>query len=421
MPNSKNGASKSTPAAPAENWYAPGQLVRLFGQTPVNLAYWGKDQRLRMATPDWCAWFGLEPTQVIGKTLAELLPEDYRQTWHQPFESAARGQVAQFVDHQTSKIGVEQWRSVNLSPQLPHFAPPDQDEPAAAEGVLMVMTDVTREHLREQVLERQRAQILKLHQANQTQQTDLAELDKLRALLDWRTAMLTEHNEMLQLLSHEIRQPLNNASAAMQATMKAIEDLHLKDTDPATKALTRAEHVLQQVIGTLDNTLAAGTILAVGGKATSSSDTDLPTLIHLVMHDIAADQRPRIHTQWETNTRTVQLHPALMRLTIRNLLNNALAYAPEGTQVTLRVSESDDPLALILEVLDNGPGIPEELRPRLFEKGSRGNDSRNRSGAGLGLFIVHSVLQLHQGTVEALPNEPQGTNMRLVIPQGLAD
>jgi len=76
---------------------------------------------------------------------------------------------------------------------------------------------------------------------------------------------------------------------------------------------------------------------------------------------------------------------------------------------------------LILEVADSGPGIPEDLLPRLFDKGSRGHNSRHRTGAGLGLFIVRSVLQLHQGTVQALPNLPQGTVMRLVIPQGLAE
>ena len=110
-----------------------------------------------------------------------------------------------------------------------------------------------------------------------------------------------------------------------------------------------------------------------------------------------------------------------MRLTIRNLLNNALAYAPVDTQVELRISESDEPLALILEVADSGPGIPEDLLPRLFDKGSRGSNSHSRPGAGLGLFIVRSVLQLHQGTVEALPHSPHGTIMRLVIPQGLAE
>lgn len=413
------------PPPPTETWYAPGQLARLFANTPVSLAYWGKDLRLRMATQQWCAWFGLDPANVVGHRLDELLPADYLLTWREQFDGAARGELTQYIDTRRDGLGPQQWCQVHLSPQRPHFPPAPPAAPVPPEGVMMVMTDTTREQLREQIFERQRdqlqQQIQQQQQVLQEQRGDDAEVEKLRALLEWRTAMLTEHNEMLQLLSHEIRQPLNNASAAMQATMKAIDDLHLKDTDPAAKALARAEHVLQQVIGTLDNTLAAGTILAVGGKASSSSDTDLPTLIRLVMHDIAADQRPRIQPVWATNTRTVQLHPALMRLTIRNLLNNALAYAPDDSQVTLRISESDDPLALIIEVLDNGPGIAEELRPRLFEKGSRGNATRNRAGAGLGLFIVRSVMQLHHGTVEALPNEPQGTIMRLIIPQGLAD
>ena len=91
------------------------------------------------------------------------------------------------------------------------------------------------------------------------------------------------------------------------------------------------------------------------------------------------------------------------------------------TLVQLRISESDEPLALILEVIDQGPGIPEELLAHLFEKGARGHHSHSRHGAGLGLFIVRSVLQLHQGTVQALPHSPHGTVMRLVIPQGLAE
>ena len=422
LPPAKSGpANKAAASAPAEHWYAPAQLVRLFEQTPVSLAYWGSDQRLRMCSPQWCDWFRLEASGIIGRPLSEVLPADYLALHQDHFEAVARGQNVQFDDSRTDAFGAEVWRHVSLSPNLPQFATPDANGVVPCDGVLMMLVDASREHAREEMIHRQRAQIEELQEELLAHQNDAAQLDKLRALLDWRTAMLTEHNEMLQLLSHEIRQPLNNASAAMQATMKAIEGLHLADTLPATKALARAEHVLQQVIGTLDNTLAAGTILAVGGKAGAASETDLPTLLGLVMHDLAADQRTRVETIWHSNVRTVQLHPALMRLTIRNLLNNALSYAPEDTQVELRISESDDPLALIIEVADQGPGIPEELRPRLFEKGSRGNNSKNRSGAGLGLFIVQAVLQAHQGTVEVLSNEPQGTIMRLVIPQGLAD
>ena len=377
----------ATPRAPFE------QLVDLLGQSGQGYALWNAEGHLLMATPAWCQWFDVPPGSATGQPL-------------QPLLSAAAWQMH-------DDFGAQRHRRIQLTPGA-----------ADAQGrheVLMTLNDVGREYARGAVITRQHEQLQTLQEQLRSRRDDDGELDKLRTLLDWRTAMLTEHNEMLQLLSHEIRQPLNNASAAMQATLKAIDDLHLPDATPATKALLRAEHVMQQVIGTLDNTLAAGTILAVGGKAGASSETDLPTLIKLVLHDIAADLRPRIDVQWQTQPRTVQLHPALMRLTIRNLLHNALAYAPAETQVALRISESDEPLALILEVIDQGPGIPAELLPRLFDKGSRGNHSHNRPGAGLGLFIVRSVLQLHQGTVEALPLSPHGTVMRLVIPQGLAE
>ena len=388
-------------------------LPELLGQAGLGCALWGADGLLQMATEPWCQWFGVQRASSTGLPLQQLLKAQAWATHSQHFAAAAQGLAQEYDETREDKLGTSLHRRIQLRPGA-------MDD-AGRHAVLMVMQDVSREYARGEVIARQREQLQTLHQQLRSSQHDAGEMDKLRTLLDWRTAMLAEHNEMLQLLSHEIRQPLNNASAAMQATLKAIDDLHLPDATPATKALLRAEHVLQQVIGTLDNTLAAGTILAVGGKAGASSETDLPTLIKLVLHDIAADQRPRIDVQWLTRPRTVQLHPALMRLTIRNLLNNALAYAPADTQVALRISESDEPLALILEVADLGPGIPEELRPRLFDKGSRGHNSRHRTGAGLGLFIVRSVLQLHQGTVDALPHQPHGTVMRLVIPQGLAE
>ncbi len=389
-------------------------LADLLGRSGQGCALWSAEGLLLMATPAWCQWLGVpEDASPIGQPLQVLLPAHIWQVHGQRFTAAARGLHQEYDDTRPGGSGSQQHRRILLMPG----AADDQGR----HEVLMQLSDTGREYARGEVIARQREQLQALHEQLRTSRQDAGELDRLRTLLDWRTAMLSEHNEMLQLLSHEIRQPLNNASAAMQATLKAIEDLHLADAAPAARALLRAEHVLQQVIGTLDNTLTAGTILAAGGKAGASSETDLPTLIKLVLHDIAADLRPRIDVQWLTTARTVQLHPALMRLTLRNLLNNALAYAPADTRVQLRISESDEPLALILEVMDQGPGIAEELLPHLFEKGSRGNHSHSRPGAGLGLFIVRSVLQLHQGTVQALPHSPHGTIMRLVIPQGLAE
>jgi two-component system OmpR family sensor kinase len=408
-PPSDAACRGSTPA------HTFADLLPLLEHTPVALACWDAQERVLDATPAWCVWFGLPSREeIVGRTLQTLWSAQ-TYSFHQEYITlAAAGAVAAYQD----QAPVSQ---APVPSQLIRLIPASEGGAWGAAKVVMVMVNQTRYRTQQSVMQRQQAQIQELQATLQSFERDTAELGRLRTLLDWRTTMLTERNDMLHLLSHEIRQPLTNASAAMQATVKAIADLGLPDASHASRALLRAEHVLQQVIGTLDNTLAAGTLLTVLERASPASDTDLPTLIQLVLHDIAADIRPRIETQWLTETRTVQLHPPLMRLAIRNLLNNALAYSPADAPVVLRVSESDDPLNLIIEIVDQGSGIPEDLLPQLFQKGARGSNSRTRAGAGLGLFIVHSVMQLHRGTVEALPSVPQGCTMRLTAPQGLTD
>jgi len=408
--------TEANPAFGADDgWHRPDRLSQLFSATPLMTAYVDEARVVRMASRAWCEWFASTVAEAVGKDYASTVGVGRFERHRRHLELAQRGVEISFEDELADGLGTTRWCRV-------HLAPADSAADAAAPcGVMIVMIEFTGERVRSELIVRQREQLFEQLREQQRSEQVQAELEKTRTLLDWRTTMLTERNEMLHLLSHEIRQPLNNASAAMQATMKAIEDLHIAESTPASSALARAENVLGQVIGTLDNTLAAGTILAFGEAALETSDTDLPVLIRLVLADIAADARHRIVLQFGTDTRTVRLHPTLMRLTLRNLLNNALAYSPGDSPIHLKVSELEDPLAIVIDVVDSGSGIPDELRPRLFEKGARGANSRMRSGAGLGLFIAHSVMKMHRGSIEALPNAPQGTIVRVTLPQGLAD
>ena len=106
-----------------------------------------------------------------------------------------------------------------------------------------------------------------------------------------------------------------------------------------------------------------------------------------------------------------------MRLALRNLLSNALTYSPAGAPVQIRVTDSDEPLALIIDVTDQGQGVGPELRDRLFERGTRGNNARNVGGHGLGLYIVRRVMELHGGRVELHANSRSGATLRLVVTQ----
>jgi signal transduction histidine kinase len=227
-------------------------------------------------------------------------------------------------------------------------------------------------------------------------------------------AQLKERSDMLDVLAHEVRQPLNNASAALQAaTVELSRDGKLTAAEP----MRRAELVLNEVQQSIGNTLAVASLL-VGGQRIEGVDTDIDTLIEVAVADLPPSEAWRVNVERETHTRTATMEPGLMRLALRNLLSNALRCSPPGSAVTVRVSDSDEPLALILDVIDRGPGIPADRMPRFAEQAPPRleKDARGRR-RGLGLHIVHRVMELHGGELQVLRTGPEGTVMRLVVTQ----
>ena len=246
---------------------------------------------------------------------------------------------------------------------------------------------------------------------------ELAREQALRAQIEAHAqeldAMAGERGEMLDVLAHEVRQPLNNASAALQS---AATELAGVGEAGASMRLSRAQAVMSQVMGRLDNTLAVASLLARPDPI-EREDADIDAVVAVAIADMPAELRPRVRIERATSTRTASMDMSLMRLALRNLLSNALKHAPEGSPVTVRISDSDHPLALVLEVIDGGPGVPAELVPRLFERGARGS----RQGHGLGLYIVRRVMELHEGRVELASNQPGQVTMRLVVVQAPSD
>lgn len=226
--------------------------------------------------------------------------------------------------------------------------------------------------------------------------------------------LLAERSRMLDVLAHEVRQPLHNASAALQS---AHEVLNVSQAVDAVLPLRRAQSVLTQVTSSIDNTLAAASLLARDDPI-GLEDTDIDTLIALVISDLSEADQAHIAIERATPTRTLVADMSLVRLALRNLLINAVRHAPRGTPVTVRVADSDDPLAIFIDVIDEGPGIDAQLAGHLFERGVRGITS---SGHGLGLFIVQRVMQLHNGRALLLHNTPGQVVFRLSFNQPLTD
>ena len=267
-------------------------------------------------------------------------------------------------------------------------------------------------------LERQRAEELLREHALRTQvEHHVAETDRL----------LNERSQMLDIMAHEVRQPLNNASAALQSAASA---LTVVDEQHASPRLSRAQSVLSQVLSSIDNTLAVASLLARPDPI-ERGDTDIDALLTVTIADMPQGQRERIRVQRSTSLRTASMDMSLMRLALRNLLSNALRYSAPGQPVVVHLMDCDEPLALLLDVIDSGPGLPASLLPRLFERAAHrqtrpaGPGAAQRpaaaGGLGLGLYIVHRVMALHGGSVEVVRNGPQGLTMRLNLVQPLGD
>jgi signal transduction histidine kinase len=205
--------------------------------------------------------------------------------------------------------------------------------------------------------------------------------------------LLQERTDLIDLLAHEIRQPLNNASAALEAALEASKP------DPAggsARALLRAADVLARVISTLNNTLAAATRLAEEGQAVTRQPTDLRDIVELARLSFDESRLARVRVRIDALTTDAELDAGLVQLAVRNLIDNGLKFSPPGTRVELVVDElpTGDWRVRVTSV---GHLERPSREVDVFAKRVRAVTGRSVEGAGLGLFIVRRVAELHGG------------------------
>ncbi len=352
--------------------------------------------QLRYVNPGFAAMFGYDsPEELIGRVPAHTVvaPEDRDRVG----EIGRRIVVGQ---DRITKLSFTGLRRDGTRVAIEAYGCPIEDDggPAAIGLLLDVTAQRQAESERAAALSREQG----LRSAAEQQARSLREL-------------LEQREEFVRVLAHEVRQPLNNASAALQSAAAGLISDGGGDRSGAALRIARAQSVIGQIVASLDNTLASTALLA-STRQIDARDADVGALIDLSLGDLDAAQRPRVRVERISSTRTASMDIGLMRLALRNVLGNALSYSNAGSEVILRVIDSDEPLALVFQVADLGPGIADELMPRLFQRGERG--AHGLPGHGIGLHVVRRVMELHGGHVDVLPHEPHGTVFRLWLPQG---
>ena len=107
----------------------------------------------------------------------------------------------------------------------------------------------------------------------------------------------------------------------------------------------------------------------------------------------------------------------MLRQALLNLLDNAIKYSPEKSEIVIQVTGADD-RAAVIEVIDQGPGIAAEHREKIFTRFYRVDKGRSRQmgGSGLGLAIAKWAVQAMGGTIQVESKTGQGSSFKIVLP-----
>jgi two-component system OmpR family sensor kinase len=210
--------------------------------------------------------------------------------------------------------------------------------------------------------------------------------------------------------SHELRTPLASIRGYAELTRRSGETL----PPDVAHAIGRVESESVRMTGLVEDLLLLARLDE--GHRPDSSDVDLGRLLVDAVSDARAagpDHEWRLDLPAEPVI--VRGEPARLHQVVANLLANARAHTPGGTQVTTALRDRGD--AAVVEVADDGPGIDPELQATVFERFVRGDGSRSRAAGstGLGLAIVHAVVEAHGGTAE-VESEPGRTVFRVTLP-----
>jgi two-component system OmpR family sensor kinase len=211
--------------------------------------------------------------------------------------------------------------------------------------------------------------------------------------------------------SHELRTPL----AAIRGYAELAQRYRGTLPPEVEHALSRVESESARMSELVEDLLLLARLDA--GRPLQSTPVDLSRL----SIDVTSDARaagPGHRWQLELPDGPVQVRGDEQRLhqVLANLLSNAQTHTPAGTTVTVAVRPAVGGTAE-LRVTDDGPGIPPELQPDIFERFVRGDSSRSRAAGstGLGLSIVAAVIAAHHGTV-AVRSQPGHTRFTITLP-----
>jgi signal transduction histidine kinase len=230
----------------------------------------------------------------------------------------------------------------------------------------------------------------------------LAELESLRT-------------DLLSTIAHELRTPLTAVRTSVGLLLEPASEPTEEQQRALLEAIERNAERMQRLVGDiLDLTrFRAGSIRL---QLRRFDPLELARSAQGSLAPLAREQGSVIEIKGGDVLAPVYGDRRRLEQALVNLISNAVRHAPPGGRVLVRITSS--PAETRWSVRDEGPGIPHEERPRLFERFFVGRSDRHgtREGVGLGLPTALAIAQAHGGTVEVISEPGQGSTFTLVVP-----
>jgi signal transduction histidine kinase len=225
---------------------------------------------------------------------------------------------------------------------------------------------------------------------------ELAETDRVR-------------RDLVANVSHELRTPITALQAKLENLVDGVEEPDRETFETMLAQVERLGRLVQQLLDL--SRLEAGVVpleRAAFPVEPLLEDAVREQRLHGPSVDVAVDVEPA--------DLTADGDPERVHQVVANLLENAVRFTPTGGSVEVRARRSAR--GVRIEVLDEGPGIPEADRGRVFERFYRADAARSSldGGAGLGLAIARWIVDLHGGDIHPEGRDPQGCRMVVTLP-----
>ncbi len=237
-------------------------------------------------------------------------------------------------------------------------------------------------------------------------------LDSIETAVSGKDKTLDQMRRFVSDASHELRTPL--------VTVRGYAELYrmgaITKKQDVAEAMQRIESEAIRMSGLVESLLTLTRMDELGNLETS--ETDIAELADAVVKDASvANQKVSFRAVRIGKNFVGQVDGDRIKQVLTNLVANASRFAPDSSEVTLEIESREKDF--VIRIADQGDGIPESLRDKVFERFYRADNSRNRDtgGSGLGLAIAKSIVTAHQGKIWAEETDGGGATFVIEIPR----